>query len=138
MHAAELVALRHFLVQDAAPGGHPLHVAGAEQAAVAEAVAVLDVAGQHIGDGLDAAMRVPGKTGEIFARPVVAEIVEQQERIELARVAEAEGAAKMHAGALQRRLGGCDALDRSDGHGGGSWSMVSGVVYGRPVVMICS
>ena len=36
------VALRHLLMQDAAAGGHPLHVAGAERAAVAEAVAVLD------------------------------------------------------------------------------------------------
>ena len=105
MHAALRVALRHFLMQDAAPGRHPLHVAGAEIAAIAEAVAVLDVAGQHIGDGLDAAMRMPGKAGAIFVRPVVAEIVEQQERIELGGVAEAEGAAQMHAGAFDGRLG---------------------------------
>ena len=62
-------------------------------AAVAEAVAVLDRAGEHVSDGFDAAMRMPGEAGEIVLRVVVAEIVEQQERIELGGVAEAEGAA---------------------------------------------
>jgi hypothetical protein len=104
VHAALLVTLRHFLMQDAAPGGHPLHVAGAEITAVAEAVAVLDVAGQHVGDGLDAPMRMPGKAGTIFVRAVVAKIVEQQERVELGSVAETERAAQMHAGAFDRGL----------------------------------
>ena len=41
------VAARHFLMQDAAACGHPLDVAGAEAAVVAEAVAMFDVAGQE-------------------------------------------------------------------------------------------
>ena len=105
MHAALRVALRHLLVEDAAAGGHPLHVAGAERAAVAQAVAVLDRAGQHVGDGLDAAVRVPGEAGEVVLRALVAEIVEQQERIELGGVAEAEGAAQLDAGAFDGGLG---------------------------------
>ena len=116
VHAALGVALRHFLVENAAPGRHPLHVAGAEVAAVAQAVAVLDVSRQHIGDGLDAAMRMPGEAGAIVVRPIVAEVIEQQERIELLGVAEAEGAAQMHAGAFNRGLRADDALDRSNGH----------------------
>ena len=100
MHAALGVALRHFLMQDAAAGGHPLHVAGAEIAAIAEAVAVLDGTGQHISNGLDAAMRMPRKPGAVIFRPVVAEIVQQQERIEFARVAEAEGAIELDARAF--------------------------------------
>ena len=120
VHAALLVALRHFLMQDAAAGRHPLHVAGAEIAAIAQAVAVLDVAGEHIGDGLDAAMRMPREAGEIFVRPVVAEIVEQQERVEFGGVAEAERAAQMHAGALDRGLGRNNAFDGADGHDGSS------------------
>ena len=36
------------MVDDAAAGGHPLDVAGAEAAAIAEAVAVFDVAGEHV------------------------------------------------------------------------------------------
>ena len=105
VHAAGVVALGHFLVDDAAAGGHPLHVAGGDGAVVAHAVAVLDGSGEHVGDGLDAAMRMPGKAGEIVLGNVVAEVVEQQERVEVGGVAEAEGAAQMHAGAFERGLG---------------------------------
>ena len=93
MHAALRVTLRHFLMHDAAAGRHPLHVAGAERAAIAETVTVLDGTVEHVRDRLDAAVRMPRKAGEIIGRPVVAEIVEQQERIGLGGVAEAEGAA---------------------------------------------
>ena len=108
--------LRHFLMEDAAPGGHPLHVAGFKIAAIAEAVAVLDAAGQHIGDRLDAAMRMPRKAGAIIVGPVVAKIVEQEERIELARLAEAEGAAQFDAGSLHGGFRGDDAFDGPNGH----------------------
>src|SRR5262249_20977571 len=91
-----------------------------EIAAIAEAVAMVDAAGQHVGDGLDSAMRMPRKTGAILLRPVVAEIVEQQERIEFRGVAEAESAAQMHAGALESGLGRCNAFDGADRHGGSS------------------
>ena len=87
-------------------------------AVVAEAVAVLHRAGQHIGDGLDAAMRVPRKAGAIVVGPVVAEIVEQQERVEIAGVAEPESAVQLHAGAFHGGRGRNDALDWSNGHGG--------------------
>ena len=117
VHAALLVAVRHLLVQDAAARGHPLHVAGAQRAAVAQAVAVVDRAGEHVGDGLDAAVRVPGEARLVVGRPVVAEVVEQQERVVLAGVAEAEGAAQADAGAFHGRAGLDDALHRSDGHG---------------------
>ncbi len=63
VHASVRIALRHLLVDDAAAGRHPLHVAGAERAAIAEAVAVLDRAGEHVGDRLDPAMRMPRKPG---------------------------------------------------------------------------
>ena len=59
-----------------------------------------------------------GKAGEVILGPVVAEIVEQQERIELAGVAEPEGAVQLHAGAFHGGRGLDDALDRSNGHGG--------------------
>jgi hypothetical protein len=64
------VALGHFLVHDAASGGHPLHVTGAQGAGVAEAVAMFDGTGQHIGNGLDAAVRMPGKALEVILRLV--------------------------------------------------------------------
>src|ERR1700724_3212407 len=105
-------------MQDAAAGGHPLHVAGPELAFVAEAVAVVDRAGEHIGDGLDAAVRMPREAGAVVLGTIVAEVVEQEERIELAGVAEPEGAVELDAGAFHGRLRLHDPLDGSDGHDG--------------------
>ncbi len=99
------IALGHLLVDDAAARGHPLHVAGADRAMVAHAVAMLDGPGQHVRDGLDAAVRMPRKARQIILRNVIAEIVEQQERIEVGGVAETERAAQMHARAFERGLG---------------------------------
>ena len=90
MHPAVRVALRHLLMQDAASRRHPLHVAGAEVAAIAEAVTMFDLAGKDVRDGFDAAMRVPGESREIVLGVFVPEVVEQQERIEVAGIAEAE------------------------------------------------
>ena len=99
------IALGHLLVDDAAARGHPLHVAGGDGAVVAHAVAVLDGSGEDIGDGLDPAMRVPRKAREIILGNVIAEIVEEQEGIEIGRIAEAERAAQVHARAFERGLG---------------------------------
>ncbi len=84
-----------------APRRHPLDVAGGDGAVVAHAVAVLHGSGEDVGDGLDPAVRMPGKARQIIRGNVVAEIVEQQERVEIGGVAEAEGAAQMHSCALQ-------------------------------------
>ena len=69
-------------------------LAGAEHALVAETVAVVDLAGENISDGLDAAMRVPGKPGQIVGRAVVAEVVEEEEGVERLGLAEAKGPAQ--------------------------------------------
>src|SRR6266850_2506945 len=103
VYAPVLVVLRHFLMQDAAASGHPLHVAGTEAAAIAEAVAVRHLAGQHVGDRFDPSMRVPWKAGEIVVRVLVAKIVEEQKRIELGRIAKPERALQLDAGAFERR-----------------------------------
>src|SRR5690606_20886131 len=91
-------------------------------AAVAEAVAMLNGAGQHIGDRLDPPVRVPGKAAQVVLGPVVAEIVEEQEGIKLLRVGEAEGAVQLDAGALHRRKGGAGVKDGADRHGAFSCS----------------
>ena len=116
VHPAVGVASRHFLVHDAAGGRHPLDVARAEAAAIAETVAVLDGAGEDVRDRLDAAMRMPWESREVVVRTFIPEIVEQQEGIELRGVAKAEGATQLDAGALARWLGIHDSFDRSDGH----------------------
>src|SRR5579863_2737607 len=90
----------------------------APSAPVAQAVAMLDGAGEHVGDGLDAAVRMPGEPLEVVLGPVVAEVVEEQERIEVLGVAEAESAAQADAGALHGRGGAREVLDGADGHEG--------------------
>src|SRR5207247_6288815 len=77
---------------------------------------VLDGAGQDVGDGFNAAVGMPGKASEVFVRVVVAEVVEEQERVEFFRVAESEAAAQMDARAFERRTRLDDSFDGPDRH----------------------
>src|SRR6266404_2726361 len=120
MHAAGGVALGHFLVDDAAAGGHPLDVAGGDGAAIPHAVAVLDGSGKHVSDGFDAAVRMPRKSRQIIFGNIIAEIVEEKKRVEVRGVAEAEGAAQMHARTFHRWLGFDEPLHRSNRHSASS------------------
>ena len=95
---------------------HPLDVARADGAAVAHAVAVLHGAGKHIGDRLDAAMRVPWETRQVIGGNLVTEIVKEEERIEIGSVAETERTPQAHTCAFSGRLGLEDSLHRTDGH----------------------
>jgi hypothetical protein len=113
VHAPVQIALRHFLMQDAAARRHPLHVAGAEGAAIAEAVAVINGAGKHVGDRFNAAMRMPRESGEEVLGTLVAEIVEEKEGIEFGGLAESKPAVQLDAGAFHGRRGFNDALNRS-------------------------
>ncbi len=49
------------------------------------------LAGQHIGDGFNAAVGMPWESGQVVRGIFVAEIVQQQKRIELLGLAEAKG-----------------------------------------------
>src|SRR5205807_518867 len=99
----------------AAARRHPLHVAAGQRSPVAEAVAVLDGAGEHVGDRLDAAMGMPREAREVLLRVVVAEIVEQQKRIQLGTMS-AEGPPQVDAGALERGPGLMNFFDGSYRH----------------------
>ncbi len=116
MHPPGIVALGHLLMNDAAARRHPLDVAGPDRAMIAHAVAMLHRSRQNIGDGLDPAMRMPGKAREIILRHVVAEIIQQQKRIEVGSIAETKGAPQMHPGAFQRWFGFDQPLNRSNRH----------------------
>jgi hypothetical protein len=83
-------------VENAAAGGHPLHVAGGHFAFVAETVAVLDRTGEYVGDGLDPAVRMPGKPSNVIFWILIAEVVQQQEWIEILGFAEAESALQIN------------------------------------------
>ena len=116
MHQARRVAFGHLLVDNAAPRRHPLNVAGADGPMVPHAVAMFHGPGQNVSDRLDAAMRVPGESGQVILRHVVAEIVEQQKRVKIGGVAKAECAAQVHTRAFDRRFGLAELLDGSKGH----------------------
>src|SRR5579863_2910257 len=116
MHTSSRIAFRHLLMNDAAAGGHPLHVAGADHAAVADAVAVGYRPRQHIGDGLNATMRMPRKSREIVLGNIVAEIVKQEEWIEILGVAEPERPPQMYPSAFECGLRFDNPLHWPDGH----------------------
>src|SRR5215467_2297596 len=105
MHAALLVPFWHFLVKNSAACSHPLHIAGGHLAFVAQAIAMLDRSGEHIGDGLDASVRMPGKSRKIVGWVIVPEIVQQKKRIEFLGFAEAEGTLEFHSCTFKGRLG---------------------------------
>jgi hypothetical protein len=90
MHPARLIPLRHFLVYDAAPRGHPLHVTGRDGAVVPEAVTVFHSSRQDIGDCLNPAVRVPRETSNVVLWNIIAEIIEQKERVEIRCIPETE------------------------------------------------
>ena len=75
MHTPLSITLGHLLVQDATTGGHPLHVTGSHLALVAQAIAVFHGASEDVGDGLNATVRMPRKSGEVVSWIVVAKIV---------------------------------------------------------------
>jgi len=111
---AARAAAGHFLVQDAAPGAHPLHVAGADGALVAQAVAVVGGAFEHVSDGLDAAVGMVGKAAQRpFQGIVKGKMVEEQEGIEFVADPWRDRAAQLDARSLNSDL-------RFDNSGNGS------------------
>jgi hypothetical protein len=60
---------------------------------------------------------MPRKSRQVILRNLIAEVVEQQERIEIGRVAEAERPPEVDACTFNCGFGTDESLDRSDGHG---------------------
>ena len=57
---------------------------------------VVDLALEHVGDGLDAAMGMPGESRAVEGGVVATEVVEHQEGVEKRLLAGTEGPAEMH------------------------------------------
>ena len=91
-------------VQDARAGGHPLRAAVEDPAATAVGVLVLDDPVDHVGDGLEPAVRVP-RRAERLTRAVVdrPHLVHVDERVESRRVHAGEGPTHGEALALEPR-----------------------------------
>ena len=75
------------------------------------------LAGQHVSDGLNSPVGMPGKSGQIIRRIVAAEVVQQQEWIELRGLSEAEGALQFHACAFDGGFGFKNLLHGAKRHG---------------------
>src|SRR5262245_14280371 len=116
MHPHFLVALRHLLMDDPPSRRHPLDITGGDRALVSEAVAVLDGAREDVRDRLDSTVRMPREAGQVVLRPIVAEVIEKEERIEIGSLAKSECAAQVHTRALELRLGLDQTFDGSNGH----------------------
>jgi hypothetical protein len=98
------IALRHFLVDYAASRGHPLHITRSNDAFIAHAVAVLDVAGKYIGNGFNTPMGVPRKTFEKIAGLLGAKIIKQKKWIEQGNFTISKGPMKMYSSAFESRF----------------------------------
>ena len=98
-------------MQNAAARGHPLHAARAEQTGVALVVVMAHAPGQHIGDGLEAAVRMFRKTRQIIARFIRTELVEHQKRIEIRQLGRTDHTRESHARAIARRVSAHDLFD---------------------------
>jgi len=116
MHAAGFVAFGHLLMDNAAAGGHPLDVACGDGTTISHAVAVFHRSGEDVGNGFDAAVRMPGKSRRILGWDVAAEIIEQQKRVEFGRIAKAEPTAQMDARAFEGGARPDVPLDGPEGH----------------------
>src|SRR5580692_540580 len=103
-------------MDDSTARRHPLHVTSGDGTLISHAVAVLHSSRQDVGDGFDAAMGMPGKSSEIILRNVVAEVIQQKERVEFLGVSEAEGPPKMHACTCERWLRLNETLNRPNRH----------------------
>ena len=104
-------------------------------ALVAGVVAVAHAAVEHVGHGLEAAVRVFRKAGEVVARPVRAELVEHQEGIQPVELPGADHARELDPGAVAGGLAAQAMLHGADRAGTGGHG-TSGVGGGHEVWLI--
>jgi hypothetical protein len=119
-HAA-FALLGHLRMHDAATGGHPLHRARLEHALVAMVVLVAHASVEHVGDGLEAAMRMLGEPGDVVLGFVRAEFIQQQERVEVRQSRLTDDTRQLDAGAVRRGLAAQGVDDRARGGGNESF-----------------
>src|SRR5690606_37565625 len=97
-------------------------------------VAVAHASVEHVGDRLEAAVRVVGEAGQVVLGAVGAELVEQQEGIEVGQARAADDAGQLHPGAVgcghAAHLAGDAGMAVGSGrvHAGSSWEMPADMV----------
>src|SRR5205809_3806451 len=106
------VHFRHLLVDDPAARGHPLDVPAADDPFVPDAVLMLDATVQHVGHRLDAAVRMPRETRDVFRGVLGTEVVEEKERIQPRDFRGAERPTEVDPRPFNRRPRGQNLRDR--------------------------
>ncbi|MCW0416551.1 hypothetical protein NB689_002305 [Xanthomonas sacchari] len=117
---APVFLLRHLRMHQAAAGGHPLHAARGQQTLVAVVVLVPHAPVEHVGDGLEATVRMAGEAPDVVLGPVGAELVEQQERIQFGQRTAADDAGQLDPIAVGGGVAANGTQDARGGDGGGS------------------
>ena len=77
---------------------------------------MFDIPFQHIGDGFNTAMRMPGKTAFIFFRIIIAKIIHHQERIERLSLAKPKNTMQMNPCPFHGWPGLTAEFHRTNGH----------------------
>jgi hypothetical protein len=93
------------------PCRHPLDLAGIYYSGISHTVCMFHTSFEHVGDGLNSAVRVGRKTGKVIFRPRCPEIIQHQERIELRNFVTAECPVQVNAGTFYRRVSSQDTFD---------------------------
>jgi hypothetical protein len=94
-------------VENAAAGGHPLHIAVVDDATTSLGVLVLHGAVHHVGDGLDAPVGVPWETCHEVVWIVAPELVQQHEGVHVVQLGLGDDAVEVDT----RTVGHVDAPD---------------------------
>ena len=101
-------------MDDAAPGGHPLHVAGSEPAAMSSGILVLHFAFEHVSNRLEAPMGVIRSADRLAGRVIDrSHLVDEEERVDRVDLA-GERPAHHESGALQLLVRRHHLLDFAD------------------------
>src|ERR1051325_10642481 len=101
--------LRHFFMQDPAPGAHPLQITRTDFAGIPYRISMPDGTREQISHRFDAAMRMERKTGLVIRRVRRLEMIEKQKWIEIIQRMSADTPLQSNAGALDdtlRSIGG--------------------------------
>ena len=94
-----------------------MHAAGTQQPHIPHVIAVTHAPGEHVGHGLEAAMRMIGEARDVVGPPIGAELVEQQEGVEVRQGRLAHDAVEPHPGAVACRHAAHDFDDLAICHG---------------------
>src|SRR5579862_1152633 len=108
-----LVLLGHLRMHEPASRGHPLDASGREHPLIAVVIAVAHAPIEHVGHRLEAAVRVVREAGDIVLRPVGAELIEHEKRIEVRQLRLPDHTPKLHTCTVRSWHAADDPLDRA-------------------------